>query len=103
MLLPNVEMVYAAFQKEDIKEFTKASDDKTLTFFYIEKEMAYCPKCKDITTGQVLCYRVGENEQRHYSACTNCKNKLEYLKTEQNCMCPLCGAAVNPRQEGLWD
>ena len=103
MFLPDENMVFETFPKEKITDFTKAFEDKTLTFFYIEQKMAFCPTCNEIVASPVLCFQIREESYFYHSECNECKGTLEFHDSDEKCTCPLCGLLIAPSDGGMWD
>ena len=90
------------FSDEELKEFNSYYKNNKVKSFFVENELAFCNKCKEIMTVAVLRVELISNEKiQIVSKCLICSNEVQILG--DSVVCPKCGQEITKEDIGDWD
>lgn len=98
----NINMVNRVFLEEKRKEFDHYNNNKEVQSFFVENELSFCDKCKEIMTIAVLKAQLINNRKlKIVNDCHTCNNKIQILNDIY--MCPRCSQEIIKEEIGDWD
>lgn len=98
----NINMVNMVLSEEKLKEFNDYYKKNEIKSFFVENELSFCSKCKEIITVAVLRAELINGKRLEIiNNCSKCNSKVKVLG--DFIICPKCGEKMLTQDIGDWD